>query len=380
MTEWLRSAKSRAYRLWGGLQASAAYVSGRLNRGIYFVAEGADWVIDREGEQIIRQARLVFPDIPCVLTTQYARLYHQVIHFGSLWTFVGGGYQAHESNRIVVTVFHGGDDDSNPQMKQGLATFRQHIERIDVVVTANSMMRGRLLAWGVPEHKLQVIPLGVDLSTFRPPSPAQRQAQRERLSIPEDLFCIGSFQKDGSGWGEGLEPKPIKGPDIFLAVVRELAERYPIFVLLTGPARGYVKRGLETAGIPYRHDYLEEYDQLPAHYHCLDLYLVTSREEGGPKALPECMATGVPLVSTKVGMVPDIIEHEVNGFLVDTEDVEGLVSSALELIKNPALRERFAEASWQTVQMYDWPQVASIYCERVYRPLLSHLDRWRYLG
>ncbi|GIK40759.1 MAG: hypothetical protein BroJett011_45920 [Chloroflexota bacterium] len=340
-------------------------------RNVYFVTEETDWVIRREGEYIIQQARQSFPNIACILTTEYTGLEQQLIHFGSLWTFIGGGYQVHKTNRVVVTIFHGDKFGTDPNLRQGIITFCQHLKKIDTVVTASSIMHQRLLTWGVPADKIKVIPLGADLSIFRLPSPEQHHTQRQRLGIPEKSICIGSFQKDGNGWAEGLEPKLIKGPDIFVETVRKLADRYPIFVLLTGPARGYMKRNLEEAGIPYRHEYVQHPNQLASYYHCLDLYLITSREEGGPKALLECMATGVPLVSTHVGMAPDIIVNDVNGFLVDVENINALVTSAVELIENSTLREAFIKAALQTVRAYHTPELAKRYCEQVYRPLLS---------
>jgi len=52
--------------------------------------------------------------------------------------------------------------------------------------------------------------------------------------------------------------------------------------------------------------------------------MVTSRQEGGPKAVLESMASGVPLVTTKVGQAMDIVIHGVNGWMVEPEDAEGL--------------------------------------------------------
>ena len=61
-----------------------------------------------------------------------------------------------------------------------------------------------------------------------------------------NAMVIGSFQKDGSGWKEGLIPKMVKGPDIFLRAIEILNNSIPeLFVLLTGSARGYVRHGLE---------------------------------------------------------------------------------------------------------------------------------------
>ena len=95
----------------------------------------------------------------------------------------------------------------------------------------------------------------IDLERF-PLGDAERAPRRARgARAARAAFVVGSFQKDGVGWGEGLEPKLVKGPDVLVARAR--APRAPevpeLFVLLTGPARGYVRRELERLGIPYRH-------------------------------------------------------------------------------------------------------------------------------
>ena len=95
--------------------------------------------------------------------------------------------------------------------------------------------------------------------------------------------------------------------------------------MLSGPARGYVKQGLDEINVPYHHIYLKAYPNIGKLYQALDLYLVTSRQEGGPKAILESMASGIPIISTRVGQASDLINHEQNGWLADIEDVRALV-------------------------------------------------------
>ena|SRR5436305_7351999 len=59
-------------------------------------------------------------------------------------------------------------------------------------------------------------------------------------------------------------------------------------------------------------------------YRAVDAYLVASRQEGGPKAVLESMASGVPLVTTRVGQAMDLVEHGRNAFMVEPGDVDGL--------------------------------------------------------
>jgi glycosyltransferase involved in cell wall biosynthesis len=223
----------------------------------------------------------------------------------------------------------------------------------------------------MPADRIVVIPLGVNLKYFSPPTPAEKRRIREQLKIPLDKFVIGSFQKDGNGWGEGLEPKLIKGPDIFCDVVEKLARKYDIFVLLTGPARGYVKKRLEKANIPYLHHYLDDPNKVARYFKVVDLYMVTSREEGGPKAILESMASGVPLVSTKVGMAPDVIKDGENGYLVDVEDVEGLYARACEVIESKALQGMFMKNGQETAKEYSWDNIADLYYQRLYSEVIN---------
>ena len=187
--------------------------------------------------------------------------------------------------------------------------------------------------------------------------------------MPQGAFCIGSFQKDGVGWGSGLEPKLIKGPDVLVDAVARLARDFPVFVLLTGPARGFVIKGLESHGVPYRHVFLDDYRAIVGCYHALDLYLVTSREEGGPKALLESMASAVPLVATRTGMAEDVVKDGVNGYLAPMDDVEALVSRARSLLSVGA--PEFAARGRETAEAYDWSIVSEVLYDTVYRELVA---------
>jgi len=328
-------------------------------------------VVDRVGHYITHWVHQK-TGVDCQVTRTYEGIVRQVVHFGSRNAYFSGGFQhVDPSNRVVFTWFHGSDADPNPDNQRMIRALPECVPRVEKVVTSSSIGKERLLGWGVSQSKIALIPLGVDLRCFRLATVAQRRSWRERLEVPEGAICIGSFQKDGNGWGEGLEPKLVKGPDIFLEAVRRLAECYPLFVLLTGPARGYVKRGLETLGLPYRHDYLRNYEDIVPYYHCLDLYLVTSRDEGGPEAVLESMATGVPVVSTRVGMAADLVHSGDNGYLVEVEDVDGLVAAAAQLIEHPWLRQQCIANGLATVQAYDWSDIAWQYYECVYKPLLQ---------
>ena len=236
-------------------------------------------------------------------------------------------------NRLGLAYFHGRPGTPGmPEFDACFETLRARHAEIDRIQVTNREMEELLRSTGIAPEKLHRIPIGIDVDVFRPSDDASRLASRRRLELPSSAFVVGSLQKDGVGWGEGLEPKLIKGPDVLLAVAERLVRQLPeLHVLLTGPARGYVKDGLERLGVPYRHVLLPDVDAVAQVFPALDACLVASRDEGGPRAVLESMATRVPLVTTRVGQAADLVRHGENGWMVEPEDVDGLVAWTLHV-------------------------------------------------
>lgn len=333
------------------------------------VIERADWAIRWWGSFIAEEANKFLPNTAWV-TTNPSELTSGVVEFGSQYQWVEWGRYLSPECRFVSTFFHGKPKDG-PQVARHVDAFLASVPRLSKIVASATLVRDRLVGWGVPAEKIAVIPIGCETGRFLPPTPEQRRAARERFGIrPEDVV-IGSFQKDGEGWGEGDTPKLIKGPDVFLAAVERLAKDLPIFVLLGGPARGYVRRGLERLGIRYAYHYAPDRDELAKLYHPLDLYLVTSREEGGPMALMESMSSHVPVVSTRVGMAPDLIADGVSGALVEVGDVDAIAARARELLALPNSAVALKTAAREAVMVADWAAVARRHIDDVWRPLAA---------
>ena len=239
------------------------------------------------------------------------------------------------NNRIGLSYFHGAATEDDPNLRTCYESLRQHSESINRIHVSNTTMLEMVLNAGISPQRVSLIPIGVNLASFVASCPESRDDARRRLGIPRSAMVVGSFQKDGVGWGEGLEPKMIKGPDVFLKVVEILRNRVPeLYVLLSGPARGFVKAGLQRLGIPFHHVFLADYREIGELYHAIDLYLVSSRDEGGPKAVLESMASGVPLVTTRVGQAVDLVRHGDNGWIVDVGDTESLMQWAQYVLEN----------------------------------------------
>jgi glycosyltransferase involved in cell wall biosynthesis len=237
---------------------------------------------------------------------------------------------------------------------------------VELFHTVCSTTTALLQKAGVPAEKIVVIPESIDLNIFKNYSLEEKNKIKQKLTLPQDKVIIGSFQKDGSGWGEGLKPKLEKGPDIFCDVVEKIAAEMPIHILLTGPARGYVKHRLDRAGIPYTHHFLQNFREIVEYYNALDLYLVTSRQEGGPKAILESMACGIPFVTTEVGMAPDIVKDRVNGRIVEVEDTLALTDAAIQIIHNVDDAQTMIEHGLRDVKSFATSVIIDRYMKELY--------------
>jgi hypothetical protein len=131
---------------------------------------------------------------------------------------------------------------------------------------------------------------------------SNKERLRKKYNFLNDSFIIGSFQKDTEGSGCNL-PKLSKGPDIFIKIVEDMYKNNnKIIVLLTGWRRSYVTNELDRLNIPYVYNELVNLETLNELYNCLDLYIVSSRVEGGPRSIMECGITKTPIISTDVGI------------------------------------------------------------------------------
>lgn len=335
-----------------------------LKAKLIYVVEEGNWAIEWVGIYITRNLkknRLINAEIG-----SFSIARNKLIHFGSINVLITqkGLIGLKKSNKYILTWFHINPSDMRIKFIPLLN------KRIDKLHTSNIITKKKLIELGFDEKKIVVIPLGVDLSHFIKYNEAKKKELKKKFNLPENKVIIGSFQKDGVGWGEGLKPKLIKGPDIFVEVIKRINEKIDIHIFLTGPARGYVKKKLEENHIPYTHLYLKNFLEIVECYNVLNLILITSRAEGGPKALLEGMATGVPIVTTKVGMATNIIKHGINGYIADIDDIDQLCQYSEKVLKNKEIRQKFIKNGLRIIKKYNWEDIAKRYYLEIYKNLM----------
>lgn len=156
--------------------------------------------------------------------------------------------------------------------------------------------------------------------------PLDKELERDKLKISNSDFCIGSFQRDT----EGLDlktPKLEKGPDLFCDFIETIRNDVDnIHVILGGWRRQYVQRRLDDAGIRYSLFEKSDIFKVRSLYSICDLYVVSSRYEGGPQAIIEASAMRVPILSTDVGIASNVLSKncitDLKNFKIPTSEVD----------------------------------------------------------
>ena len=218
---------------------------------LFAVGDRGGWSVDEDARHLEATARRLGYSTGPAEWAPFVR--EQAVFLTSHFELVGARW--HESShRLGLAYLHGRPGTPGmPEFDAAYDALRKRPGRFARIQVTHAEMHDLVLEAGVDPARVFRIPLGVDLERF-PLGDAETKARaRAAVGLPASAFVVGSFQKDGVGWGEGLEPKLIKGPDVLVGALALARERVPeLWALLTGPARGYVRGELERLGIPYR--------------------------------------------------------------------------------------------------------------------------------
>lgn len=309
------------------------------------VGEAMGWSVDKDIQELTNIWGKC--GVRCLGPKFFELCSNQSVFLGSQFGILDNRF-LNSDHRLGIAYFHGIPGQGNEEMDRLFQRFVKVKDRFIKIQVSHQRMYDLLYDHGFSNEQLELIPIGINPSYFEKRTRASYKSIREQLSIPSNAFVVGSFQKDGVGWGEGNEPKLIKGPDIFLEVMKLLKNKIPnLHILLSGPSRGYVKNGLSELDIPFTHRFLEDATKIGLLFGAIDLYVIASRDEGGPKAVLESMISEVPLVSTSVGQAVDIINNGVNGYLSTTGEVAELAEMCYELYSDQAKAISFAEHGYR---------------------------------
>jgi len=201
--------------------------------------------------------------------------------------------------------------------------------RMDTVVAVSADIADRLIASGVPAVKVHTVFNGVD-GRFRPRS---REQARQELQLAMDRFIVLFV---------GLLV-PVKGVDTLIAAVAEAHLPELLCVVVgDGAARGPLEEQADGLGVTAHFSFVgrQSSQVVPRWMNAADVLVLPSRSEGRPNVVLEAQASALPVVATRVGGTPELIEDGISGPLVEEDDPAGLARALHRLAGDRDLRER----------------------------------------
>jgi glycogen synthase len=216
--------------------------------------------------------------------------------------------------------------------------------RAAAVLTLTPRLAGLLHDRGVDAGRIHVVPSGVRPALFA----ADHADPFPHLGRPRVVF-VGRLA-------------PQKGVETLVHAAARLRTSHAHVVLVgDGPSRARIENEIERLRLRPRVHItgFVPHDQVPAVLAHADLFVMPSLYEELGSAIVEAQWAGVPIVATRVGGIPDIVEHDVSGVLVPSRDPLALARAVDALLTNPHRARTLARRGKAAAALYDWTHLAA---------------------
>jgi len=266
-------------------------------------------------------------------------------HFAYPEGFCGLIAKGKETIPLIVTI-HGYELNVVPEVKYGLLLSRRYafivkkvLEKADLILAVSKDLcrKAKLLS---DKSNVIYLPNAVDTELFYPPDSLE-----EKFAIRRKLFNI---EEENIVLINTRHLRPVYDHFTLLAGLAYLRKidpkmyrRTKLVIVGDGPLRKYIElfaynlnvsKNLVIIGYQPRR-------LMPMLMRAADIYVNTSLSEGMPLSILEAMATGLPVISTSVGGILDLIKHEENGFLIPPKDYRKLALSIQRLVKGELMHK-----------------------------------------
>jgi glycosyltransferase involved in cell wall biosynthesis len=237
--------------------------------------------------------------------------------------------------RPLVVNYRGGGAEAFLGRESGLV--RPTLRRAACVIVPSRFLERVFRAHGVA---VEIVPNIVDLALFHPRDHARSGGHVVVARNLEDIYDI---------------PTALRA----FARIREQVPNARLTIVGSGTAQAALERMSGELGLADAVTFTGRIDneRMADLYRTVDLTLNPSRVDNMPVSLLEAMASGVPIVSTNAGGIPDMVEDGTTALLVPVGDAAGMAAAALRVMNDPVLARSLRDAGFEAAQRYTWAAV-----------------------
>ena len=268
--------------------------------------------------------------------------------------------------RVVITMHTAGQDDPDGIRRLGRMAYWTY-RHADRTVAISPMMAGHYRA-ALPDDRLTVVPNGLDTDRFRPATVGERADLRRELGVPAEIpvvLFVGFFSRD-------------KRPQLLYEAWTALREQHGVTTALVcvgvtespyfevdASLAALMRADARARGVEHLLRFTGEVKDVERYYRGADVFVMPSIREAFGMALVEAMASGVPVIATRIpGVTDDIVSDGSTGLLVTPDDAAALAEAVRTLVSG-STASMTAAARASVVSRYGLPvfraQWASIY-------------------
>ena len=220
----------------------------------------------------------------------------------------------------------------------------------------------------IPKKKISIVPNGIDLTPFHNAQSKQHDstALKKQLNLPVGVPIVGIFGRLTAA----------KGHHYLLRAAKQLRTQWPqvhYLIVGDGELRAELQQLTFDLGLAEQVTFTGFRDNVIDFYPLLDILVLASITEGTPMVLLEAMAMNIPIISTKVGGIKDILTDSHDSILLEAKDVTNLTQALYTLLDNPNEAARLAANAAQTIEHYSSKHMAAKY-EKIYYAIINNLQ------
>jgi len=261
------------------------------NLNIYINKLNENWIVDRQRQEFILYNKTK-------ITNFISR--SNLIWLIAPWTWNKVNKKYLDKTKVICTIHHIDESKFNEEQNEFLERDKfvnlYHATSIKTMEQLKKITNKEILYepyWINPDNWFQI---------------KNKKNLRSQYNIDDSVFTIGSFQRDSEGHNPNL-PKLSKGPDRLVEIIQHYKKikNNKILIILSGKRRDFLINELDKLGINYLYKEMADLKTVNELYNILDLYIVSSRFEGGPQSVLECAITKTPIISTDVGLASSVL-------------------------------------------------------------------------